>query len=73
MAGWLGFAGVAAPPGGHVWTRIGRSMFFTRTSPPSLKAASTRFATLSATTPATQSPPGSASCSSRAATFTPSP
>jgi len=53
--------------------RIGRSIFLTLISPPSWKRASIRLLMLSLTIEEMQMPPGSATGSSRAAMFTPSP
>ena len=67
------WAVAAMLPGCHFQICIGRSMFLTLTSPPSLKRTSIRFPKLSLTIEEAQIPPGSASGSKRAAMLTPSP
>jgi hypothetical protein len=59
--------------GCHLQIRIGRSIFLTLMSPPSVKRTSIRLPTLSLTIEETHIPPGSASGSKRAAILTPSP
>ena len=53
--------------------RTGRSMFLSVCGPRSSKARSMRLPTCSRTVSETSTPPGSHSCSNRAATLTPSP
>jgi hypothetical protein len=68
-----GCSGRTVAAAGQRQTRIGRGSPFTSCSPASAKITLTRLPMLSWTIDETQMPPGSASASSRAATFTPSP